>query len=78
MEKENEKFTENIENQVNEDIDLEVPEVNLPDYVLEVKDLYKSYGKKQVLIYKSKKAKFSALLEKTVLVNLQQLIALLV
>ena len=49
MEKENEKFTENLENQVNEDIDLEIPEVNLPDYVLEVKDLYKSYGKKQVL-----------------------------
>ena len=49
MEKENEKFTENLENQVNEEIDLEVPEVNLPDYVLELKDLYKSYGKKQVL-----------------------------
>ena len=35
MEKENEKFTENLENQVNEDIDLEIPEVNLPDYVLD-------------------------------------------
>ena len=34
MEKENEKFTENLENQVNEEIDLEIPEVNLPDYVL--------------------------------------------
>lgn len=33
----------------NDEIDLEIEDVNLPDYVLEVKDLYKSYGPKQVL-----------------------------
>ena len=33
----------------NEDIDLEIKEVNVPNYVLEIKDLYKSYGKKDVL-----------------------------
>ena len=33
----------------NEDIDLEIKEINVSNYVLEIKDLYKSYGKKDVL-----------------------------
>lgn len=33
-----------------EDIDLEIKDISLPDYVIQVKDLYKSYGKKDVLL----------------------------
>ena len=34
----------NIENEEDIDLNIEVP--NIPDYVIEIKDLYKSYGKK--------------------------------
>ena len=37
----------NIENEEDIDLNIEVP--NIPDYVIEIKDLYKSYGKKEVL-----------------------------
>ena len=33
----------------NDALDLEIKDVELPEYVLEVKNLYKSYGKKEVL-----------------------------
>ena len=37
----------NIANEEDIDLNIEVP--NIPDYVIEIKDLYKSYGKKEVL-----------------------------
>ena len=49
MENEIKKENTTLNNELNDEIDLEITEVNLPEYVLEVKDLYKSYGTKQVL-----------------------------
>ena len=45
----NEKQINQISNDIFADENIEIPEIKTPDFALEIKNLYKSYGKKDVL-----------------------------
>lgn len=64
-----------------EEENLDIPEVKVPDYALVIKDLYKSYGRKDVLKglnVQVKKGEVFGFIGKMVLVNQPLLIVLLV